>query len=332
LIRAIADFFMNNSIQFLILLITTTYHFITTWQENKQQKAPGKLINIDGYKLHLYSKGQGKVTVIIDHSLGGLDGYFLIDEIAKVTRVCIYDRPGYGWSDSSPRSRCSEEIIQELNILLAKAEIEPPYILVGDSFGSYNMRLYAYSFPEQVIGLVLTDGLHEQAMLKMSFLLKALKLLFISGFIISAVASILGIIRILGNFGIFEFLKKELKPFSRETLQPVKRSFYSHRHWLTMTREMWNLDKSAAQVSRVKSLGDLPIVSIKANTFLRRTLLNFYMPLKAADRLRDKMHNEFLKLSTNVTQVNTRNSSHFVWVDEPQVIVTAIQNLLQQLK
>ncbi|NJO94532.1 MAG: hypothetical protein HC820_09745 [Hydrococcus sp. RM1_1_31] len=60
--------------------------------------------------------------------------------------------------------------------------------------------------------------------------------------------------------------------------------------------------------------------------------MNFYMPLKAADRLRDKMHGEFLRLSTNVTQVNTNNSSHFVWVDEPQAIVTAIQKLLQQLK
>ncbi|NJO94533.1 MAG: alpha/beta hydrolase, partial [Hydrococcus sp. RM1_1_31] len=74
------------------------------------------------------SKGQGQITVIIDHSLGGLDGYFLIDEIAKLTRVCIYDRAGYGWSDSSPKQRCSEEIVQELNTLLTKAEIEPPYM------------------------------------------------------------------------------------------------------------------------------------------------------------------------------------------------------------
>lgn len=323
---------MENLRQFLLLLITTSYHFLATWQENKQQKAPGQLIDLDGYKLHLYSKGQGQITIIIDHSLGGLDGYFLIDEIAQLTRVCIYDRAGYGWSDSSPKQRCSEEIVQELNTLLTKAEIEPPYILVGNSFGSYNMRLYAHFFPEQVVGLVLTDGLHEQAMLKMSFLLKALKLLFISGFIISAVASFLGIIRILGNLGIFEVIKKELKQFSQETLQLVKRSFYYPKHWLTMTREMWNLDKSASQVSRVKSLDNLPIVNIKANTFLRRTFMNFYMPLKAADRLRDKMHGEFLRLSTNVTQVNTNNSSHFVWVDEPQAIVTAIQKLLQQLK
>lgn len=323
---------MKNSIEVLILLITTGYHFIATWQENKRQKAPGKLIDIDGYKLHLYSKGQGEVTVIIDSSLGGLDGYFLIDEIAKLTQVCIYDRAGYGWSDSSPKPRCSKEIVKELNTLLTKATIEPPYILVGNSFGSYNMRLYVHSCPEQVVGLVLTDGLQEKAMLKMSILLKALKLLFISGFIISAVAAFLGIIRILGNLGVFELIKKELRGFPQDILRPVKHSFYSHKHWLTMTREMWNLDKSASQVSCVQNLGNLPIVNIKANTFLRRTFMNFYMPLRAADRLRDKMHDEFLKLSTNVTQINCKNSSHFIWVDEPEVMIAAIQNLLKQLK
>ncbi|MEL6787441.1 MAG: hypothetical protein AAFO76_08545, partial [Cyanobacteria bacterium J06607_15] len=46
---------------------------------------------------HLWVKGKGKPTVVLDHSLGGIEGYFLIEAIAKLTRVCIYDRPGYGW-------------------------------------------------------------------------------------------------------------------------------------------------------------------------------------------------------------------------------------------
>ena len=66
-------------------------------------------------------KGTGKTTVILDHSLGGIEGYFLINAIAQLTRVCIYDRPGYGWSDPSPKSRCSSEIVRELDLLLTEA-------------------------------------------------------------------------------------------------------------------------------------------------------------------------------------------------------------------
>ncbi|MDJ0718384.1 MAG: alpha/beta hydrolase [Prochloraceae cyanobacterium] len=320
------------SIKFLILLMTTSYHAIATWIEDSQYKPPGQLIDIGGYKLHLYSQGKGNVTVVIDHSLGGLDGYFLIKKIAKITRVCIYDRPGYGWSDPSPKKRCSEEVVRELDTLLSRAGIEPPYILVGDSFGSYNVRLYAHYFPEKVVGIVLTDGLHEKEMLKMSPLLTALKLFFISGFIMSALGSILGIVRILGNIGIFELIKKELRQFPSQTLGRVKRSFYSYQHWITMWREMWNLDASARQVSKANNLSNIPIVSIKSSTFIRRSLLNFYMPLKAADRLRDKMHAELLKLSTNSTQIKATKSSHFVWVDEPETIASAIQQLLQKIK
>lgn len=56
------------------------------------------------------------------------------------------------------------------------------------------------------------------------------------------------------------------------------------------------------------------------------------MPVKAADKLRDTMHDEILKLSTNCTQIQALKSSHFVWVDEPEIIVEAIQEVLHKLK
>ncbi|WP_229641996.1 hypothetical protein [Waterburya agarophytonicola] len=75
-------------------------------------------------EVYLYIKGRGEITVVLDHSLGGVEGYFLIDEIAKLTRVCICDRPGYGWSEPSGKSRCSEAIIAEWDLLLTEANIE----------------------------------------------------------------------------------------------------------------------------------------------------------------------------------------------------------------
>lgn len=323
---------MLYSINYILILLAAICNSFLTYFENRKYKPPGQIIDIGGYKLHLYSLGKGTITVVIDHSLGGIDGYFLVEEIAKITRVCIYDRAGYGWSEQSPKPRCSGQIVKELDTLLKLGGIEPPYILVGDSFGSYNVRLYAKQFPEKVVGIVLTDGLHEAAMLKMSPTLWALRIFFMSGFAMSTLGAVLGIIRLLGILRVFELLKKELRNFPDKTLRIVKRSFYHHQHWITMWREMWNLDVSARQVRQADNFGALPIISIKAHTFFHRSLLNFYMPTKAADHLRDKMHNELLKLSTDCTQMLAKKSGHFVWVDEPEVIVKAIEEILHKLK
>ncbi|WP_013322783.1 alpha/beta fold hydrolase [Gloeothece verrucosa] len=316
------------TIKWLFLIITTIYHGLASLLENRIEQPPGQLIDVGGYRLHLYCQGQGTPTVIIDHSLGGLDGYFLIDKIAEITRVCIYDRAGYGWSDISPKKRCSEEIVKELNILLEKANIQPPYILVGDSFGSYNVRLYAHYFPEKVLGLVLGDGLHEQEMLKMPLALRFLKYFFLSGFIFSILGAILGLIRLLGNLKVFELIKPELKKFPIQVTRRVKHFFYRPKHWLTMGREMGNLEESAKQVSAVKDLGNLPIVSVKSKTFFNPSIFNFYMPIRTVNKFRDKMHNKLLKLSSNCQQLEASKSSHFIWIDQPEIILEAIQLLL----
>jgi pimeloyl-ACP methyl ester carboxylesterase len=319
---------MPYPIQLCILLATTLYQAIATYLDRWQQKSPGTRIDMGGYCLHSYCLGQGGPTVVIDHSLGGVEGYLLIDEIAKLTKVFIYDRAGYGWSDSSPERRSSQFIVDELDRLLLQANVEPPYILVGDSFGSYNMRLYAHRFPEKVVGLVLTDGLHEVGMLKMPLSLQVLKFFFLSGFVMSTVGSLLGIVRLLGTIGVFEWLKPELRNCSERSRQRVKRSFYRPQHWVTMGRELWNLDQSGREVQQAQDLGDLPIVSIRAATFFKRSPWTFYMPIQAADKLRETMHGELLGLSTNCTQLLARYSSHFVWVDEPEVILAAIRQLL----
>ncbi|MBW4512364.1 MAG: alpha/beta hydrolase [Scytonematopsis contorta HA4267-MV1] len=322
------------------LITTTLYQLIASYFEDRKSP-PGQLIDVGGYRLHYYV---GKIsssttptktptvtpTIVLEHSLGGIEGYLLAPEIAKIAPVFIYDRAGYGWSDHSPHRRTSEQIVSELNILLTKAGIEPPYILVGDSFGSYNVRLFAHQFPEKVVGMVLVDGLHEVGMSSMAFSLRALQLLFTSGFVMSTLGSILGIIRLLKTLGMFELIKPQLRKFPTKDLDYIKRSFCRPKHWVTMAREIINLDNSARQISCANNFGDLPLVSIKANSFFKPSLWTYFIPLKSANKLRDKMHLELLKISNNSTQLQASNSGHFVWVDEPEVIVTAIKMVLEK--
>lgn len=313
--------------QYLLLSAATIFHLVQSWRETKTKLPLGELIEIEGHPIHLYVRGTGKTTVILDHSLGGVEGYFLIDAIAQLTRVCIYDRPGYGWSHPSPKPRCSAEIVRELDLLLTKANIEPPYILVGDSFGSYNMRLYAHHFPDRVRGIVLTDGLHESGMLNMPWTVKAVKYLFVSGFAISVLGSLLGMIRILGSIGLFEVIKPQLRQFSIKQRQQVKKSFYQHHHWLTMARELIDLSRSSSQLKVANNFGDLPIIGIKSRTFLKPPL-SWLLPIKAIDRLRDEMHCRLSSISSNYTEIIATKSSHFVWIDEPEIIVRAVRRLL----
>ena len=108
------------------------------------------------------------------------------------------------------------------------------------------------------MGIVLTDGLHESQMLQMPIPIKLLKLFFISGLLMSIVGSMLGIIKCLKIMGLFELLKPELRKFPLNSLNQVKRSFCLPKHWITMTREMINLEKSARQVSVAENLGKFP--------------------------------------------------------------------------
>ena len=322
----------KNMIPFRLAFLTCTtfYQVIASLMENRKSP-PGQLINIDGYNLHYYIMGEGSPTVILDHSLGGIEGYLLIQEIAKLTRVCIYDRSGYGWSDINPHPRNSEQIILEMNSFLTKAKIDPPYILVGNSFGSYNVRLYAHRYPEKVVGMILTDALHEVGMLKMPLLVKGLKLFFMSGFLMSILGSTLGIIRLLRKVGFFELIKPKLRKLDNSSLNLIKQSFCRPKHWLTMFREMVNLNKSGYQLQNANNFKTLPIVLITAKSFFKPSLFTFILPIKTIDKLRKKMHHKIMNLSNNCIQLQADKSSHFVWIDQPEIIVKAIKIIISKL-
>src|SRR5438874_11948384 len=85
-------------------------------------------------------------------------------EIAKLTRVCSYDRAGLGYSEPRPdRVPDSRNIAQNLHMLLANAGVSPPYVLVGHSLGGIHLRVYEKFYPSGVVWLVLVDCWHPDA-------------------------------------------------------------------------------------------------------------------------------------------------------------------------
>lgn len=128
--------------------------------------APGQRIDLGGYRLHLNCEGSGSPTVIFESGLGDWSSHWAgVQKLLRTdTRVCSYDRAGYGWSDPGPKPRDSHRIVEELHSLLEKSRVAPPYILVGHSFGGLNVRLYASTFPNEVSGIVLVDASHPASL------------------------------------------------------------------------------------------------------------------------------------------------------------------------
>lgn len=124
---------------------------------------PGKLIDIGTHRLYLHCMGRGSPAVVLDAGLGGssLEWLTVQQGLASRTRVCAYDRSGYGWSDIGARAHTSLQNSTELRLLLMRAGVKPPYVLVGHSFGGYDVQLFASRYPDSVAGLVLVDSSHS---------------------------------------------------------------------------------------------------------------------------------------------------------------------------
>jgi pimeloyl-ACP methyl ester carboxylesterase len=127
---------------------------------------PGKRIDVGGYRLHLQVLGEPRAgPVVVLESGGGMTSSqwgWVAPEVAKFTRVVLYDRPGMGWSEDSPRPLEGREVVEALHQALAAVEIAPPYVLVGHALGGLLNRLYAACYPDEVAGMVLVDPRPER--------------------------------------------------------------------------------------------------------------------------------------------------------------------------
>ena len=87
----------------------------------------GRLIDVNGHRLHLLTKGVGP-TVVIEQGAGGpsLAWLGLQEQIAKFARVCLYDRAGYQWSDPVSAPRSLEDRVRDLHALLPRRSCPSP--------------------------------------------------------------------------------------------------------------------------------------------------------------------------------------------------------------
>lgn len=125
--------------------------------------ANGTRVQVGERRLWIACQGQGSPTVVMDAGVNSGSQIWarVWPTTASSTQTCVYDRAGLGYSDPIPRPRTSREIVEDLHGLLENAGVVGPYVLVAHSFGGLNIRLYASQYPQDVVGMVLVDAVHE---------------------------------------------------------------------------------------------------------------------------------------------------------------------------
>lgn len=113
----------------------------------------------DGRRLAITCAGSGTPVVVLEtgYAAPGSAWKAVQAKVARETRVCSYDRAGYGASDAGPLPRDADATARDLWAGLADARLKPPYVLAGHSAGGLYVRRFADLHPGAVVGMVLVD-------------------------------------------------------------------------------------------------------------------------------------------------------------------------------
>jgi pimeloyl-ACP methyl ester carboxylesterase len=263
--------------------------------------------------------GEGSPTVVLDAGLGGfsLDWSLVQPELAATTRVCAYDRAGYGWSDPSPHARTPSQIADELHTLLVAAGIQGPYLLVGHSAAGKHVRLYANRHPQDVVGMVLIDARHESVDTDRSPEALAAEHKQQQRFQRTIwVAARIGLVRAFWA-AVWPMAFPTTQNLSAETRTEIGVLQARSQQTKTVLREDALLTHDNAQLSTVTSLGNVPLIVLAAGQNVEHDPL--WLPAQQ----------EMARLSSNAKLIVVDGSSHYIHWDHPALVVDAIRQVAQ---
>lgn len=301
-----------------VLFAGFVYQSISEARDRRFHPMPGQLIDIGGYKLHINCRGQGSPVVILDSGLG--DSFIVWQkvqpQIAEFTRVCSYDRAGLGYSDSSPHPRTSQVMAQELHTLLHNAGISGPFVLVGHSAGGFNVRVFSSLYRNEMAGMVLVDASHPEQQKRLPPALNDLDATWVREAEFLEFTTPFGLPRLLGFCG------------GDPAVRATDCTFSSARE---VVAELKAISQSAAQTAATGSLGEMPLIVLSHDP--DQPLPDLPADLvKPTNEAWEKMQEELAHLSTKGSQTIAKNSSHYIQLDRPDLVIDAIRNVVNQVR
>ena len=256
-----------------------------------------RLVDVGGYRLDVVRAGHGTPVVVFEAGLGDpLDDWAKIwPAIAATTTVVAYSRAGLGRSDpaTNPRDRSARREVNELHTLLQRLGLTPPYVLVPRSYGSILSRLYTSLWPNEIAGLVIVDGTHEQQVKRWGMIDSTYPAAFRA---------------------FFDSVLKTLPPDGADAGE---------------TRETIRV-QAAGTVEGLAPLPDIPIVvltSMKSDPKAR-----YVNGTPRGHEVWRDLHDEWFRRSRDGMHIETSRSGHAIQDDEPQLVIDAIQFVVNRVR
>lgn len=309
------------------------YQIIGMARDRRRYGVASKLVDVGGHRLYLSAVGAGSPTVVMDAGLGHVSTVWCLvqPEVATFARVCVYDRAGYGWSEVGPAPRTSQRIAEELHTLLEQAGIEPPYVLVGHSFGALNMYLYALRYPAEVAGLVFVDALSPhigvQSPGEMRWFVGWNRVQYRIQTALTRVGLMRAYVRGRGVTAGPRFVRQ-----LPATVQPMALAELLRETYAAAAAETGALPASLAGAHRAAAPLNVPLVALAhgvpdmfAGRMSPREVIQ-------AERAWQALQADVARLSTQGTLVVAEQAGHRIHIDRPAIVIDAIRRVVQMVR
>jgi len=305
---------------FLILIASGfIYEKSNEYLDSRKYTPPGKIVQINKHKMHIYNEGSGDSTVVFASGFGipcpYTDFYPLYSKISKHVKIAVYDRPGYGWSEVYATPRDIDTIAKELHELLEKSGQKPPYVLVSHSLASLEIVRFAQLHKDEVKGIVTIDAGNPEFYAKETLSDGALSSLRLKS--------------ILNNVGVFRLLFNHSPNFYSAA--------YAQRNYLKLVpEELRELDKAMYLKNMVNKnkIDENNNMKVNAETVVKGGKLQniplriFTSEAEAKDEKWRRSQEAFKDWSSDSTQKIIKGTNHNMHQCIPDEIIAEILSLL----
>jgi pimeloyl-ACP methyl ester carboxylesterase len=258
----------------------------------------GQLLDVGGHRLHIHCTGNGSPTVVLEGGLGEpstIMAGWIAPAVAPTTRVCVYDRSGYGWSDPAPSPEDGRTVAADLHALLAAARVAPPYVLAGHSTGAVYTQIFAARYPNDVAGMVLLDGQSPYVYTQLPGW-RTFYSIFTRGEALLPSLSRIGITRV-GNNYTYSGLPPQVRAEERA-------DWSTAGHYRALHDELAQLRTSLTQAQMLTSFGDKPLIVVTAG----KDAQEGWVPLQ--DKMALLSSNSMHRVLPNVTHSSLVEDQH----------------------